>query len=93
MLGAQAGDQPQDRALAATAGPENADELALVDQILHDELHMADRREFVGTARIVGLGDVAKLDDMRLAHRTRLADTGQNPADADLLARRRGSER
>ena len=34
MLGTQAGDQPQDRALAAAAGAQNADELALVDQVL-----------------------------------------------------------
>ena len=88
MLGRQAGDQPQDRALAATAGAQNADELALVDQVLHDERHIADRGEFVGSARIVRLGDVAKLDDVRFAHRGGLADAGQHPADADLLARR-----
>ncbi len=50
--GRQAGDQPQDRALAAAAGSEDADELALVDQVFNDERHVADRGEFVGAAGI-----------------------------------------
>ena len=87
MLGTQAGDQSQDRALAAPARAQYANELALVDQILHNERHMANRGEFVGAARIVRLGDVAKLDDVRFPHRGRLTDTGKHAADADLLAR------
>ena len=59
MLRLQAGDQPQDRALAAAAGPEDADELALVEQVLDDEGHVADGRERVGLAGVVGLGDAA----------------------------------
>ena len=69
-------------------GPENAHELALVDQILHDERHMANGCEFVGAAGIVGLGDVAELDHVRFPNLTRLTDARQNPTHADLLDRR-----
>ena len=51
VLRRQAGDQPQDRALAAAAGAEDADELALVRQVLDEEAHVADRRVLVGQAR------------------------------------------
>ena len=50
--GPQPGDQPQDRALAAAAGAQHADELAFADQVLDDERHVADRREFVRAARV-----------------------------------------
>ena len=87
MLGPQAGDQPQDRALAAAAGPQHANKLSLVGQIVHDERDVANGREFVGRARVVGLGDAAKLDDMRLARLVRLANCHEHLAHPDCLAR------
>ena len=78
MLRPQAGDQPQDRALAAAAGPEHADELALVDQVLDHERHVADRRELVGLAGVVGLGDAAELDDVRQPRPPRAASRGSS---------------
>ena len=47
MLGPQPGNQPQDRALAAAAGAQDADEFAFVDQVFNDERDVANRREFV----------------------------------------------
>ena len=62
MLRRQPGDQPQDRALAAAAGTEDADELALVGQVLDEEAHIANGRVLVGLPDVVGLRDVAELD-------------------------------
>ena len=44
MLRTQPGDQPQDRALAAAAGAQDADELALVDQVFDDETSRRESR-------------------------------------------------
>ena len=38
MLRRQPGDQPEDRALSAAAGAENADELTLVGNVLNEEV-------------------------------------------------------
>ena len=51
MLRLQPGDQPQDRALAAAAGTEDAHELALVRQVGHDEVDVANRRELHSPGR------------------------------------------
>ena len=65
VLGTQAGDQPQDGALAAAAGPEDANELALVVQVGNNEGNIADGREFVRPARVISLCDASELDDVR----------------------------
>src|SRR5262249_53238460 len=87
MLGAQPGNQPQDRALAAAAGTQDADEFALVDQVLHDEPNVTDRGEFLGSARMICLGDVAEIHDVRFPNLAGLPDAVEDAADADLLAR------
>ena len=84
MLRIEAGDETQDRALAAAAGAENADELALVRQIGDDEVHVANGRERVGLSEVVGLGDVAKLDDVRNGQFARLAHMLQDLRHADV---------
>ena len=86
VMRAQPGDQPQDGTLATAAGTEDTDDFALVDQVLHDELHVTDRGEFVGTARMVGFRDVAKFDDMRLSHFAGLTNRGEHPAYANFPA-------
>ena len=87
MLGPQSGDQSQNRTLAAAAGAEKADELALVDQILNDKIDGVNCREFVGSPLIVRLRDSVKLDDVRFAHFVRLPGSDDDTTDADLLAR------
>ena len=83
MLRRQAGDQPQDRALAAAAGAEDADELALVRQVFDEEVDVADRRVLVRLAGVVGLRHVAELDDARQAEFLRLAEAIDDLAHAD----------
>ena len=89
MVWAQAGDQPQDRALAAAAGSQDADKLSLVDQVLDNEPRVADRGEFVGAPRMIRLGDVAELHDVRLAHLAALPNAREHTTHADLAGGRR----
>ena len=63
MLRRQSGDQPQDGALAAAAGSQDADELALVRQVLDEEGDVANGRELVRLPGVVGLRHVAEIDD------------------------------
>ncbi len=65
MLRLEPRDQPQDRALAATARSENANELTLVRLVLHDKRHVPNGRERVRPIDIVGLGHVPELDHVR----------------------------
>ena len=90
MLGPQAGDQAQNRTLAAAARSQQADKFSLVDQILNDEIDVTNCGEFVGPPPIVGLGDTVELDDVRFANFVGLPDANEHPPDADLLARWRG---
>ena len=83
MLRRQTGDQPQDRALAAAAGPQDADEFPLVGQVLDEEAHVADRRVLVRQAGVVGLRHVAELDDPREAVLLRLREAIDDLAHAD----------
>ena len=73
-------------------GPEDADELALVRQVFDEEAHVADRRVLVGQARVVGLGDVAELDDTRQTVLLRLAETVDDLAHADRRGLAAGCE-
>ena len=91
VLRLEAGDQPQDRALAAAAGPEDADELSFVGQIFDDERNVVDRSERVRSVRIVRLRNLVKghhrwpLCFMRCAHML------QHLAHADGASSGRGS--
>ena len=89
MLRRQAGDQPQDRALAAAAGAEHADELALVRQVFDEEIDVADAGEFVRLPEVVGLRDVPEFDHPRQGFSTAAgrADHDLRHADGPALAR------
>ena len=49
------------------------------------KVHVANRREFIGLAGVVGFGDVPKLDDVRPGGFHRLLDMLQHAADADVV--------
>ena len=83
VLGMQAGNQPQYCALAAAAGPEDANELALVVQVGNHEGDVADGREFVRSPRIVRLRHRAELDDVRQRCLVGGLDVVEDLADAN----------
>src|SRR5262245_22111479 len=64
MLWWESRNEPQDRALAAAARPEHADELSFGGQILHDKGHIFDGGELLWLAGVVGLGDFSELHHM-----------------------------
>ena len=58
-------DQAQHRALAAAAGPEDADELADPRRVLDRERDIPDRRELAPRPKLKCLGHLVKVDDAR----------------------------
>jgi hypothetical protein len=84
VLRLKTSNQTQNRAFAATAGAQDADELALLGQIGHDKINVANRRELIGPIHIECLGDAAELDDVRGFSFFGLADMVQDLADADF---------
>ena len=68
MLRAQARNQPQDGALAAAAGPQDANEFSFFHEVPNHEAHVANRRELTGGANVEGFRHAAKFDDVGQSH-------------------------
>ncbi len=78
MLRFQAGDKPQNRAFAATAGTEDAHELAFARQIGNDETHITNGSELIRLPFVVGLRDIFELHDVRHIQPRRIANAGDH---------------